>query len=232
MTRQIDISRARFSHLAWEVILNHSVMHEHRRVSLFEIGEKLEALRSDADYNTGSISNSAMWCIASVAHYFEPQIVAEVGTFIGKSTRSVAWAMQTYAGKEIITCDASNEINIPKPYGVVIVQHQKKTSTVMFNYLINTKTKADMLVLDGRLTNDDIEMLPQVIHDDTVVVLDDFEGTEKGVANAFNVMTKLKPVTHKLIYAPEPDLLEKHGLNDRCSIGLIIPNKLIGWTNQ
>jgi len=235
MTRQIDISRARFSRLAWEAILNNSVTYEYRRRGLFQIGEGLEILRGKADYNTGSISNSSMWCIASVTRYFEPKVVAEVGTFIGKSTNAMAWAMHDYGGKFIFTCDHSNDIELPKfeaSSNCFIRQFPKTTSTNMFNYLVNTNTKADMILLDGRLTSDDIEVLPYVVHDDTVIVLDDFEGTEKGVVNALNVMTQLKPVTHKLIYSPEPDLLAKHGLDDRCSIGLIIPNKLIGWTNQ
>ena len=44
--------------------------------------------------------------------------------------------------------------------------------------------KADLVYLDGRLSEKDIEPLLKIIHGQTVFVLDDFEGTEKGVANA------------------------------------------------
>lgn len=232
MTRSINISRARFSNLAWEVILENAVKHQHRRSTLARIGLDCEHLRSKADYNTGSISNSAMWCIASAALFFEPKVVAEVGTFIGKTTKSVAWAMQSYGGTDIYTCDASNDIELPKSFGVSITQFPRKPSINMFHYMMNTGMKADMLLLDGRLSPEDIEVLESVTHDNTVILLDDFEGNEKGVANAVHVMTRMKPITHKLVYPPTAPLLEKHGLVETCSIAMIVPNTLIGWTNQ
>jgi hypothetical protein len=42
----------------------------------------------------------------------------------------------------------------------------------------------DLIYLDGRLSQPDIEPLSKIVCEKTVFVLDDFEGIEKGVANA------------------------------------------------
>ena len=44
--------------------------------------------------------------------------------------------------------------------------------------------KVDLVYLDGRLSKEDMKPLSKIVHDDTIFVFDDFEGTEKGVANA------------------------------------------------
>jgi hypothetical protein len=54
----------------------------------------------------------------------------------------------------------------------------------MFEDLAKQGEKIDLVYLDGRLSEKDIPHLMSVIHNKTVFVLDDFEGTEKGVANA------------------------------------------------
>ena len=46
-----------------------------------------------ADYNTGSISFAGSWSLYSWSKYFEPCKIVEVGTFIGKSTWSMAKAL-------------------------------------------------------------------------------------------------------------------------------------------
>jgi hypothetical protein len=40
------------------------------------------------------------------------------------------------------------------------------------------------MYLDGRIQDEDLQYFPQITHDQTVFVFDDFEGIEKGVVNA------------------------------------------------
>jgi hypothetical protein len=69
----------------------------------------------------------------------------------------------------------------------------------MFKDMANKEVKVDLVYLDGRLGQDDIEPLSKIIHDKTVFVMDDFEGTEKGVANAM----MLESPNRVLIYPRE-----------------------------
>ena len=59
-----------------------------------------------------------------------------------------------------------------------------RASHEMFAEMAEDEAKADLIYLDGRLSQQDVEPLNKIIHDKTVFVMDDFEGTEKGVANA------------------------------------------------
>jgi hypothetical protein len=54
----------------------------------------------------------------------------------------------------------------------------------MFKDMAEKKVGVDLLYLDGRLQQEDFQYFPQIIHDQTIFVFDDFEGTEKGVINA------------------------------------------------
>jgi hypothetical protein len=57
----------------------------------------------------------------------------------------------------------------------------------------------DLIYLDGRLSQQDVEPLNKIIHEKTVFVMDDFEGVEKGVVNAM----MLESVGRVLIYPRE-----------------------------
>ncbi|MGA0128442.1 MAG: hypothetical protein ACO3I1_04035 [Burkholderiales bacterium] len=232
MNRQINISRARFSRLAWDAILEEASCYRHLASELDEASLACEKLRFSADYNTGSISNAAMWCIAASALMFSPKIVAEVGTFIGKSTQSLAWGMSKKEGGYILTCDFSNKIALPDMFRVKIIQFEKQSSTDMFNHMAEKKIKADFLFLDGRIAPEDIKLLPQVIHENAVILLDDFEGVEKGVINAIHLMAMESEAYKKLVYPPSSELLARHGVHGPCNLGMILPNTRFGWTNQ
>ena len=54
-------------------------------VKLFSELLNLEKLRKKADYNTGTISNAAAWCLYCIVKYFSPKNIMEIGTFIGKA---------------------------------------------------------------------------------------------------------------------------------------------------
>jgi len=206
---KVTISRKRFSETVWDVILS--------KESGTWTGVKVrDDLRSSADYNTGTISQSAVWDLYCIANYFKPKFVAEVGTFIGTSTWALAEGM---GGGEIHTCDAANNIVLEKHPSVNIIQYPKKTSTEMFHTMSNRGIRPDMVYLDGRLTEPDYVLLGTILKVETIFVLDDVEGIEKGVINAANLMGSLS-ATHHFIYP------------HRSLTAMIIPKSMVEFTAQ
>ena len=178
----IQIGRKRLSEIVWGII------DERVRDFPFEKIEKIvedqQALREQADYNTGSLPVEDAFELYKVVKFFQPKVIAEVGTFIGVSTLVMDLATGTTA--QIRTCDVSNRIDLllyPEQ-AKLIEQYFHTPSHEMFADMAKEELKADLIYLDGRLGQDDFEPLSKIIHDKTVFVMDDFEGTEKGVANA------------------------------------------------
>lgn len=80
-----------------------------------------------------------------------------------------------------------------------MVQFPNTTSTDMFKSLLadkNLDRKIDLFYIDGRVSEADKALMAQLSNDRTIIVLDDFEGVEKGVANAL----LLGAANHLLIY--------------------------------
>ena len=185
----ININRKTLSELVWKQI-------EGRGRGLGELFRKLDELRDEADYDTGSLNEGDVQDLQDVVFHFRPTAVAEVGTFIGRSTMAIAHSMDE--GGTIYTCDVSNDIKLPEVTGGTIVQYPKKSSTDMFEDLLKQKVKVDLFYIDGRLSPKDIRLILELMHNKTVFVLDDFEGVEKGVGNAMLLMQYL--TGYALIY--------------------------------
>lgn len=229
----LRVKRAAFSRFVWEEILEFAEQKAWRREQLARANETLDELREHADYNTGTLSLSASWCTFAIAEYFRPKTVVEVGTFIGRSTTAMAWGMQPHHADAIIyTCDGSNDITLPVFSRYTnsgrIKQYPKTMAREMFEELLKSKVKADLAYLDGRLSPAEIRLLEEITAPGAVIVLDDFEGCEKGVANA---MQLVKPDSI-LVYPPERELLRSYGLRDACSTGLIVPGSRLQFVAQ
>lgn len=231
----LRVKRAAFSRLVWEEILEFAEQKANRREQLARVNEELENLRGQADYNTGTLSMSASWCTFAIGEYFRPQTVIEVGTFIGRSTVAMAWGMKPHHHDGVIhTCDGSNDIEIPTLLPPIwrgntdIKQYPKTMARDMFTRLRDEGVRADLAYLDGRLAPDEVALLKQVTTPGAVIVLDDFEGVEKGVANAMQLVRS----DSVLVYPPERELLRSYGLRDACSTGLIIPASRLQFVNQ
>jgi len=173
----IQIGRKRLSEIVWGIIGEEDGDEE---TSICEIVDEQQHLRSVADYKTGSVPIEDAIDLFLIVKHFQPKFIAEVGTFIGVSTRVMDLATPDVAA--IYTCDFSNDINLNMTANVI--QYPKKASHEMFADIAERDAKVDLVYLDGRLSQQDIEPLNKIIHDKTVFVMDDFEGTEKGVANA------------------------------------------------
>jgi predicted O-methyltransferase YrrM len=231
---KIRINRMQFTEVAWSVIFENASSYACTlRPELFQKSEALDDLRKYADYNTGSITTGAIWTLFSACLFFKPKTIAEVGTFIGKSTFAMACAIDICyrEGGEINTCDFSNNIDLGFGTKTQIRQFPMKSSTDMFSALAKEKQKCDLLLLDGRLQTEDFKLLSSILHPESVILLDDFEGTEKGVVNALQLMNSLQN-THYLAYPPSRELMRLHGLNEGCTIGMIVPRVLVEHTNQ
>ena len=173
----LQIGRDRFSKVAWEIMDEKLQDSPHEKIESIIYNQN--RMRVEANYNTGSLSYSDALDLYTIISYFKPRVVAEVGTFIGVSTHVIYEACKGEV--DIHTCDYSNDIKIVLP---LINQYPLTPSSVMFEKMRLKGITPDLVYLDGRLTKDDLREVGTEKYSDTVFVLDDFEGTEKGVANA------------------------------------------------
>lgn len=231
---KLRINRSRFSELAWEIILDSAAVHAHStRDELFSKSLALDDLRANADYDTGSISTGAIWALFSACTFFRPKTIAEVGTFIGKSTFAMACGLDLARKDDtsIWTCDFSNDITLNFGTRTEVHQFKRQSSTDMFKAMAIQGARCDLLLLDGRLQEDDLPLLSGILHQESIILLDDFEGIEKGVANASRLMGSLNE-SHFLAYPPSRALMQRHGLQEACTVGMIVPRGLVINTNQ
>lgn len=210
----LRFNRRQISGLFWDV------MDEHSPPS-FDLPppEHFDQLRQSADYNTGSLTRDDMADLISIASYFKPKILAEVGTFIGRSTYALAVGAGDMA--QIYTCDASNDIPLPElpTDSATVLRNPRLSSVEMFNRMLadGMAKQVDLFFIDGRLTEADLILINQLSHERTVLVLDDFEGIEKGVDNAMLLGNQ----SHLLIYP-----------RTEGKTALLVPVKLLQLTAQ
>lgn len=197
--------------------------------------EACELDREQMDYKTGSIPLATAVWLFTLARHMKPKRAYEVGTFVGKSTLALAGGMD---GGVLFTCDASNDA----PYHLTsddqrnrtsIECHPKTTSTEMFAKIVaaadpDNTCEGDLFFFDGRVMDDDLPLIGRLSHEKTIYAFDDFEGTEKGVANIARFPRK----THALITPPAPTLLEPFGVVDRSTLALLVPAQLFRFTAQ
>ena len=65
---------------------------ETTQTDFFKNIDSLDNLRDQSSYNTGSISSTTAWLLYSTTLFFKPEKILEIGSFIGKSTFSMAYA--------------------------------------------------------------------------------------------------------------------------------------------
>ncbi len=226
-----NISARLLSKIFWEVMLSKTEELGEERSDLNNSLKKLNELRKNAEYNTGSISFSSAWCLYNLVRYFKPKRIIEVGTFIGKSTISMIQAQDDEGIKEaeIFTCDFSNQISLPWNGETKIHQFQKQSSTEMLKKLTGV---FDFLFFDGRLSEEDLVLLSKLISNKTIIVLDDFEGMEKGVINLINLRRIPQLANYILIYPPTEDTLKQYQFTTHALTAVMIPLEMISFVNQ
>jgi hypothetical protein len=231
--QNIRFNRKDLSRLFWSVVFERSEQFMHTGwPELRRDLSDLDALRSQAAYDTGSINHAAAYSLYSLVSYLQPSIVAEVGTFIGKSTLSIARAMEKNTASVVHTCDMSNSIDLKLPTHTKIVQYKEASSTQMFKLLKEANQKVDMIALDGRLMKEDLQYLSDIVSPKTVYVLDDFEGVEKGVSNALFLAGSDLAKSHLMFYPADSDTLEKCMIRSASTTAVLLPASRIIYTAQ
>jgi predicted O-methyltransferase YrrM len=140
-----------------------------------------EANRSMAANDTGSVTAEDAIALWRLARCFRPSVVVEVGTFIGRSTT----ALRLGSGAKVYTCDKDNDCFQMEG----VITHPKTSSTEMLKKITE---KVDMFFLDGRISREDVELIAELVTPNTVFVMDDFEGMEKGVHNVVKLSSVMK----------------------------------------
>lgn len=233
----VNINPNDLSLIFWKKILDNSFLKKKTiQKDFFKKIDGLDSLRIQSSYNTGSISSTTAWLLFSIVLYFKPKIILEIGSFIGKSTFSMAISADTYSPEgdcEIYCCDYSNEIHFPNLTKTKITQFHKTSSTEMLKQLRDVSI-IDFIHLDGRLEHEDCSLLQQKINQDTIFMLDDFEGNEKGVVNLFTLLNHnvINRNTHCVIYPLDNEVSRNYNLLERSSSAFILPIKLLKITNQ
>ena len=92
----ININSTDLSLIFWRKILDNSFLKQRTmQKDFFKKIDSLDELRLQSSYNTGSISSTTSWLLFSITLFFKPKIIFEVGSFIGRSTFSMAFAADT-----------------------------------------------------------------------------------------------------------------------------------------
>ncbi len=177
---------------------------------------------------TGSISRSSTELIWLMARYFQPKRIAEVGTFIGRSTLAL------YHGAKpslefLATCDYSYDTwHAPAGDAKSKIRYFGKTpSQAMFQTLVNEGQKVDLFLLDGRISGEDLGLIEKLMTPNSIFIVDDFEGVEKGVANVFHLREKF---TGHILFTPDSEL--KNGWNESHCLAVLVPPANIRVTRQ
>lgn len=234
--RPFTLSYRQLSEALWARIFEHSTpLLRSEGDEFFRQLGGLEALRAKAQHNTGSISVGTQWALFSLAYFTGPEVAAEVGTFIGKSTIALAKGMDA-SGKpgEVHTCDFANHFDLPRLSQTAITQYPGSGSAQMFAEMVEDgyAGRVDLLHIDGRLLKDDMPLLPQLCSPQAVIVLDDFEGIEKGVLNLMALRATERFARHLLVYPPERELLQRFGLPDASTTALLFPGDSLQFSPQ
>ncbi len=235
MANNLKVSYQNFSKLFWEIVfINGAFIIDDIKNKILKKNNYFESLRKSANYNTGSISFASSVCLGLLSYYFKPKIICEVGTFIGRSTFSIALGSQINENlpTKIYTCDFSNDIKLNfKDYSFNIHQYPMKSSTELLTNLYQEDIIPDMYLFDGRIQSEDIKILESLKAEKTLILLDDFEGFEKGVINSL-VLTQYFKNNFSVIYPPSQSFLKEYGLIDISTIAMLIPIERIQLVNQ
>ncbi len=163
MRKKMNIRSLYLSDGIWQFLYEQNYPYSYsRNVSLHETFRELEQLVDQADCPTGSTSFTSCWNLYSLITYFKIRSVIEVGTYIGRSTLTMAYAIDDSSKEKgiIYTCDNSNDIQLPQKTTTEVIQYPKTSSNEMLKDLESKKvSQCDMAYIDGRLNARDASLL-------------------------------------------------------------------------
>lgn len=187
--------------------------------------------------NSGSIRLGSALSLFLASYRKAPTLVAEVGTYIGNSAAAIGCgAGLTQQAIQLISCDTDPctqqpfaGLKLPKGSKAQVVQG---TSTKMFEFLSSKGAKLDMLHLDGRLMKADLQLLSQLLKEDTLIALDDCEADEKGHMN-LDLLRRAGLIQNHCYVEPLPrELFRRWNLETSSLMGFLLPQSAIALTKQ
>lgn len=199
-----------------------------------DMAQKQILLKNQMFYKTGSIAVASAVAIYILTRKVQPEFVAEIGTFVGRSTMAMAMALNDCGvPAEIYTCDKDNPFALePEVGGVKIFGHPQSGSTEMLEKISSLGRKVDMMFIDGRLSSKDISIIKNISSEKCVYLFDDFEGIEKGVVNCLMFKQESAFARHILLppmRIPSATGWDWQGVN---SVAVLMPQSLLRLTNQ
>lgn len=195
----VYLNEESISQIFWKNI--NAMIHTHfYKDKLEDIWEATNKIRNDFPPDiAGTIDKQTALELIAISKFFSPKRVCEIGTYIGRSAFCIATGAKNNL-IELHTCDYSFDLfkitdellkynrDLSK-----IIYYGKTSSTEMFRQLqVNKNAKIDLFFLDGRISHEDNDLIDQIKNQNSVFILDDYEGTEKGVHNAFMLRQKFK----------------------------------------
>lgn len=233
--KKLWLSEGMISRAFWQELESSSKVTEARKDSQM-IADLTSPLVEKFPSIAGSISLESSFYLWLITKYFTPKNICEIGTYIGRSTL----IMSSAAGESLetlYTCDGTYDcMDFPALDGSGFAQLKvsniqkisyfgKTMSTDMLKTLQEQSAKLDFCFIDGRVSNEDCELLGQLFTEDAVIVIDDFEGVEKGVVNV--MMLRNKFPGHVLL---EPPVLTTR--RDRLNFSVMIPARILSISRQ
>lgn len=240
MSNLIRINPNDLSKVFWDKILtNSNTKKEIMGKDFYNKIDQLDKLRHQINQpvtNTGSVTLTTSWLLFSLTLFFKPRSIVEIGSFIGKSVFGMAIASDLYLEEyptQIYCCDYSNKIDFPNITSNKIQQFHMTSSTDMLSKIDNN-VKIDLLHIDGRLEEQDYGLLKNKISNECIIILDDFEGIEKGVVNLINIFQKnlVSRKTHFLVYPIQDETKIKHDLYEKSTSAILLPVSKVIFTPQ
>lgn len=179
-------------------------------LDLLAIIAAAEPRRAHAQYNTGSIPLETALQLRAACHYYQPRVVAEIGTFIGTSTLALR------ATEALYTCDRDNDCMPPSGN---IHPHPYQSSTQMLQRMFDDgyANQVDLFFFDGRLSPSDIPLIESLSHPRTIYLFDDCSArppSDKGLANIKQLTTI---VPDHVLAPPNPHFA------GRSTLGALLP---------
>jgi hypothetical protein len=178
---------------------------------------------------TGTLTVNEALVLYCLTRYFSPSKIVEIGTYIGTSTVAMAKAISdnNETDGRIWSCDFSNDVSLVVTKGVQIDTYGFKSSLDMLSAL---NEPIDLFFVDGSLGEADIDHMCRLCHDKSILILDDFEGSEKGVRNGL-LLEKRFP-NHILIYPMSEAQADRWRFARANKFGVFFPRNLLSFTRQ
>lgn len=202
-----DLDKRNFQGGYWDALID--VCPKDALIDLIRIQRRVEPLRAKATYNTGSVPMETALQLRAICEYYQPKVIAEVGTFIGMSTLALK------ASDVLCTCDVSNDC-FPAQRNIRV--HPKTGSTAMLQQMFNDgyANNVDLFFFDGRLLPEDISLIESLSHPRTIYLFDDCGPQEhtKGLDN----IAKIKSLLESHVFAAP-----NANFKDRSTLGALLP---------